>query len=72
MIDDLERMDKLAALARLKDHHDGLNELRNNPEVENHAAEDYIVESLDLLEAAIFDIGEGFPDIKSDYERRLG
>lgn len=54
--DELREMDINAAEAQLKDQIDQLDALRNNPEVSQYAAEDYIEEAIPKLEAAVADL----------------
>lgn len=51
-----------ATQARLRQHIDGLNALRENAEVAQYAADEYIGDAIDSLEAAVADVEQARND----------
>lgn len=67
--DTLAKMDAQAADARLEEIQDILTALTDNPEVNGHAAEDYIGEAIDSLDAARVDMRDAIKNHDADDTR---
>lgn len=57
--DEVHELNQEQTLVKLQEHVDGLTELQENPEVQDYAADEYIDEATESLEAAMDDIRRG-------------